>query len=188
MKFKLTFLTLFAVSLCTLNTNAQSFVKGDNVINLTIGFGSGVYTGSGYTNSPAFGFSMEHCFFDELINGDFSVGIGGFIGYSTSKYRVNYLGSEYGWNYSTFAIAGRGTFHWTGVEKLDTYAGVNVGGKIVSSNKYGDFPGTYSSSESGGGYFAPFVGARYYFSEAFCGVAEIGSGIGYMNIGVGFKF
>ena len=49
-------------------TTAQTFEKGDNVANLTVGFGPGNNSGAGYTSGIAFGLSVEHCFWDDLIN------------------------------------------------------------------------------------------------------------------------
>lgn len=185
----------FGLALATVfgafSATAQSYVKGDNVLNITVGFGSGVYNGAGYSASPAFAVSMEHCFWDDLINGDFSVGIGGYIGFQTSKQnRGTWNGDEYGYRYTSIVPAARGTFHWTGVDKLDTYAGVSIGGNIATSSSYGDWPGNSpgNAANPGGAYAAPFVGARYYFTDAFCAVAEMGSGISYFNVGVGFKF
>lgn len=177
---------LVAIVLATPQANAQSFEKGSNVVNLTLGFGSGWYNGNGYSSSPAFGVSFEHGFWDGLINGDFSVGIGAYLGFATAKYR--YPGSDYGWNYTTIAPGGRGVFHWTGVDNLDTYAGINSGFDIRTSKEYGNWPGAVASSSTGGFYVSPFVGARYYFTDAFCALAEVGSGIAYFNVGVGFKF
>lgn len=187
MKLKLTFLALIAFSLYTLNSQAQSYAKGDNVANLTIGMGNGSVGGS---FGVAFGVSGEHCFFDELINGDFSVGIGGYLGFSATKDQFSNGFYNYGYKYTTFAIAGRGTFHWTGVEGLDTYAGLHLGGAIVSSKFDGNQNSgiDYPSAESGGVLVAPFVGARYYFNDAFCVVGELGGGLGFLNAGVGFKF
>lgn len=178
-----------AFSLLSNASQAQNFNLNDNVVQVTVGFGNTVYSGSGYTNSPVFGISGERCFFDDLINGDFSVGIGGAFGYSSSKYEVNYFGGKYGWKYTTLIIAGRGTFHWNGVENLDLYAGVHVGAKIVSAKETGDhdFLGA-SSAQDGGVYFAPFAGARYYFNDSFFAVGEVGSGLGVLNIGAGIKF
>lgn len=185
---KITALFAFmAFTLFVSSAQAQSFSKGDNVLNLSVGFGSGWYSGSGYSYSPALAISMEHCFWDDLINGDFSIGIGGYLGFATAKYRDP--NGDYGWNYTTIAPAGRGVFHWTGVDKLDTYAGLNTGFDIRTSKEYGNWPGgSVETSSSGGFYTSPFIGVRYYFTESFCVMSEMGAGIAYFNVGVGFKF
>lgn len=182
--------TMAAFAWASPSAEAQTFSKGDNVLNVTVGFGSGVYNGAGYSASPAFAVSMEHCFWDDLINGDFSVGIGGYIGFQTSKSKAVWVGQEYGYKYTSIVPAARGVFHWTGVDKLDTYAGVGLGANIASSSAYGDWPGGTPgvASDVGGIYAAPFIGARWYFTDSFCATAEMGSGIAYFNIGVGFKF
>ena len=170
------------------SAKAQTYSLGDNVVNLTIGFGSGIYTGSYYTVYPGVAVSFEHCFWDDLINGDFSVGIGGYLGISGSKYESTWLGAPYSYSYTTTIFAGRGTFHWTGVENLDTYAGVDMGGRVVNYSESGVFPPNSSSPYEGGSYFSSFVGARYYFSDSFCVVGELGSGVTYVNFGIGFNF
>lgn len=183
-------LAVIGFAFCTPKANAQTFDKGTNVLNLTVGFGSGIYSGTGYSVSPAFGASFEHCFWDELINGDFSIGIGGYFGFQTSKYSYgSWNGKEYGYKYTSMIPAARGTFHWTYVENLDLYAGVHLGANIQSNSEYGDWPTNYRwSTDSGGPYFGGFVGARYYFSDLFGVTAEIGSGIAYLNLGVALKF
>jgi len=186
---KLTFfLVVSAMMLFAGNTQAQTFEKGNNVLNLTVGFGSFYWSGTGYSASPGFAASFEHCFWDNLINGDFSIGIGGFFGFQTSKYEYNYGSGYWGYNYTTIAPAGRGTFHWTYVENLDLYAGVHAGWRIVSSKETGTFVGTSEAAKSSGILFGPFVGARYYFTDMFGVVGEMGSGVAYMNLGVALKF
>ena len=67
--------------------------------------------------------------------------------------------------------------------KLDTYAGLTLGYWNAS----------WSSSNalfaaSGGGIRLPIhVGARYFFTDKLAGVAELGWGIAYLNIGIGYK-
>jgi len=165
-------------------TTAQTFEKGDNVANLTVGFGPGNNSGAGYTSGIAFGLSVEHCFWDDLINGDFSIGIGGYLGYSGSKYEV----PGFSVKYTYFAPAGRGTFHWTAVDQLDLYAGLHLGYQIVSSEVTGNLPIFGEPVSSGSLYQAAFVGARYYFTDAFGVCAELGSGLAFLNVGATLKF
>ncbi len=180
-------LLICAITFISNKSEAQSFNLEDNVVNATVGFGNGSVGGSfGF----AFGLSGERCFFDDLINGDFSVGIGGYFGLSSTKDEFSDYLDNYSYKYTTIALAGRGSFHWTGVENLDTYAGIHLGGAMVSSKFDGHKTDgvSYPSAETGGILVAPFVGARYYFNETISFVGEMGGGLGYLNAGVGFKF
>ena len=47
--------------------------------------------------------------------------------------------------------------------------------------------GNYGKSSYGGLVVPGFVGARYYFSDKFAGLAELGWGIAYFNIGIALK-
>jgi len=165
-----------------------TFEKGDKVLNLGIGFGSGLYTGGGYTSHmPALSASLEVGVVDDVIEKG-SIGVGGYIGYTSAKWEVNSSGYTYGYNYSDLVIAARGSFHYPFVEKLDTYAGLSLGFDVVNSKETGNWPGETSySASSSGVYFSAYVGARYYFNKKFAGMAELGSGIAYLNLGVAIK-
>lgn len=174
-----------------LSAQAQTFSKGDFVFNATIGLGSSLYSGSGYkTTVPPIAVSLEHCFFDNLFDENSSIGIGGYAGYTAAKntYTVSGWG-EYGYKYTSFLIGARGVFHYQFVDRLDTYAGVGLGWNIVSSSTFGNFPsgGKYSASDSGL-YSDFFIGARWYFTDSFAVVGEVGYGVAYLNLGVSLKF
>lgn len=163
-------------------SKAQTFDEGTNVVNLTAGFGSNFYPGT-YNQTPGVAVSVDHSFWGDLINGDFSVGLGGYFGMSWANY--DYGAATY--NYFTMLPGVRGHFHWTGVENLDTYAGLLTGARIVSGDYDNGFPG-YVEPNKTGVYTNGFIGARYYFSDTFCVTAEMGAGINYLNLGVGWKF
>lgn len=171
--------------------SAQSpiFEKGDKVLNLGIGFGSGLYTGGGYaSHSPAISASLEVGVVDNVIDEKGSIGVGGYLGYASAKYEVRDAGYIYGWRYSDLVLAARGSFHYPLVEKLDTYAGLALGFDIVSSKETGNWPsGAYNSATASGVYLSGYLGARYYFSDNIAGLIELGSGIAYLNLGVAIK-
>jgi len=186
MKIKVLLLaTLFAFGFLTVNAQTSTFNKGDKVINLCVGFGSGYYAGGGYSSKmPAVSGSLDVGILDNILEKG-SIGVGGIVGYSSAKF--DYTG--YGWKYTHLVIAARGTFHYPFVDKLDTYAGLALGYNAVSAKETGNWPGTTNYSATGSSpYFAGFVGARYYFSNNIAGVAELGSGIAYLNIGIALKF
>jgi hypothetical protein len=162
-----------------------TFENGDKVLNLGIGFGSGLYTGGGYTShTPALSASIDIDVVDNVIDKG-SIGVGGYVGYTSAKYE--YGGFNYGWKYTDFVLAARGTFHYPLVEKLDTYAGLALGYDVVTSKETGTFGGTRTSANASGAYFSGFLGGRYYFSDNFAGLIELGSGIAYFNLGVALK-
>jgi len=162
--------------------NAQVVEKGDKILNLGVGFGTALYSGSGYNSSvPPISGSLEVVIKDDLFDGKGAVGVGGYLGYAAYKWK--YSGFDYGWKYSNIIIGPRGYLHYNLMDKLDTYAGVMLGYNIVSSSWYGT--GTsIGNASSGGIIFSGFLGARYFFNDKFAAFAELGSGIAYLNLGV----
>ena len=163
----------------------STFNKGDKVLNLGIGFGTGLYSGSYYkTSVPPISASFEVGVKDGVIDKG-SIGVGAYVAYAAHKY--DYLG--WGWKYSNLIIGARGSFHYPLVNKLDTYTGLVLGYNIVTAKEFGTSVLGYDYSASSSGLtYAWFVGARYYFSQAFGVMAELGVGITYLNIGVSLKF
>jgi hypothetical protein len=62
-----------------------------------------------------------------------------------------------------------------------------LGYNIVSAKEYGTGQWSSFSSEASGLAFSWFLGGRYYFSEKFAGLLELGFGIAYLNIGIALK-
>ena len=154
-----------------------SFNQGDNVAGATIGFG-GYYSGSYWNNVtriPLISLYYENCVKDNLWDEKSSLGIGGMLGYTSVKYE--------NWKTSTTVLGFRGALHYAFVDKLDTYTGLMLGYNIISWNddiyKYGN--GSHV-------YIAWFLGARYYFTDTFAALAELGVGAASINLGVAFKF
>jgi len=186
MKFKsLLLVTLFALGFFL--ANAQVVEKGDKVLNLGIGLGTALYSGTGYTGSvPPISGSLEVVLKDDLFDGKGALGLGGYLGYAAYKWK--YSEYDYGWKYSNIIIGPRGYLHYNLLDKLDTYAGLMIGYNIVSSSSFGSYTygGDYSASASGI-IFSGFVGARYFFNDNLAGMVELGSGIAYLNLGVALK-
>ena len=165
--------------------SAQTFSKGDKVVNLGLGLGNTVYSGSGYkTSIPPISGSFEYGVVDNLFDDKSSLGVGGYLGYTSSKYD---LGNNYDYKYSSTIVGVRGSLHYDFIEKLDTYTGLSLGYNIVSAKS--DYKGLGSyKAESSALYWGWYLGARYYFTDSFAAMAEIGYDIAYLNIGVAFKF
>jgi hypothetical protein len=183
MKKLLMLLLVVVFSLTQLVAQKSTFLKGDKVLNLGLGLGSVWYTGSYYkTQVPPVSASFEVGIVDGILE-KAVIGVGGYMAYSAYK-------SDYGtggWKYSNIVIGGRGNFHYPLVDKLDTYAGLMLGYNIATDKAWGNYSGSLHSSSYGGIRTAEFVGARYYFSNSFSAMAEIGYGVTYLNIGIALK-
>ncbi|HEY3372143.1 MAG TPA: hypothetical protein VGK10_14910 [Prolixibacteraceae bacterium] len=179
-------LLLVAIALLVFPGKAQNnaFNKGDKVVNLSVGLGNRLYSGSAYSNvTPAIAGSYEVGIKDELFDVNSSLGVGAYVGYTGSKYTY---GPGYGWKYSDVIIGARGAVHYQFIEQLDTYVGLMLGYDIVSVKNFGT--GVYGSSASGSGFkFDAFVGGRYYFTDRLAVLLELGSGIAVVNLGIAIK-
>ena len=179
---------LFIIVLISITSGAMAqnstFNKGDKVLNLGLGIGSTLYTGSNYkAGIPPLSASFEVGVKDGVLDKG-SIGVGGYLGYSSHKWEY----SGWGWKYSNLIIGVRGNFHYPLIDKLDTYTGLLIGYDIATSKEFGNsVPGYNYSASSGGLVYSWYVGGRYYFSDKFAGMLELGYGITYLNIGVAFK-
>jgi hypothetical protein len=185
MKKSVLLLVVAVFTFTQLVAQESTFSKGDKVLNLGIGFG-GRWSGSYMkTSIPPLSASFEVGVKDGVLEKG-SIGVGGYLAYASHKWEY----SGYGWKITDFIIGARGTFHYPLVEKLDTYTGLLVGYDISTEKEIGTTPyggGLYNSSY-GGLTYAWFVGARYYFSDSFAALGELGVGITYLNLGIALKF
>ena len=181
------YLLLLTILTIPLSGNSQPFIKGDKVINVGLGIGSTLYSGTGYkTSLPPLSASFE-VGVTELGPG--IIGVGGYFGISSYKWEDSYGGTTYGWKYSNIIIGARGNYHYSFAEKLDTYAGLMLGYNILNSKETGNWPSGYDYSANSSSFiWAFYVGGRYYFSDSFAAMLELGYGIAWLNIGVAFKF
>ncbi len=173
-----------------LTAKAQLFDQGDKVLSFGIGIGSTYYTwGTHYsTTVPPIFISGDYCLREKLGPGN--LGVGPYLGFSGYKSKwTDYAGDEYGYKYTTFIIGARGTYHFVDlVDKLDLYGGILLGAKIVTHKSYGDWGiYDYSSAHGSGVAYSFFAGARYYFSDNFAAMAELGYGIAWLSLGVSLK-
>lgn len=180
-------LILTAVVLCiAVTASAQNtFNKGDKVVNFGIGFGNALYTGSGFTSKiPPISASFEMGIIDNLFDEKSSIGVGGYMGYTSAKWEYN----DWGYKYSDIIIGARGAFHYQLVDKMDTYTGLLIGYDIVTAKEFGTPSGYDYSSSASGLTWSYFIGARYYFTDNIGAMAEVGWGIAYLNLGLALKF
>ena len=187
MKKFCTILLAASLSLSVVHAQESMFNLGDNVVSLGIGFGSSLYSGVYYSSGvPPISIAFEHGIVEDVLEKGV-IGVGGALGYTSYKYRYDYFGGTWGWNYSTFYFGALGSFHYPLLDKLDTYAGIGLGYRILTTNEYGDIPGTEFSGASGGFQFAAYIGGRYYFTDQFAAFLQFGYSIAYVNLGISIK-
>ncbi len=174
------------LSLCICFSVAQifgqelTFKKGDRVLNIGIGLGSTLYSGSLYKSGlPPISGSLEFGVKDEVFEKG-SIGVGPYLGFSSFKWSNYY-------KYTNVIVGARGLLHYPLVDKLDTYAGLLLGYNIVSVKDLDPYLGDFSGSSSGVAW-SLFVGGRYYFKDTFGVMAELGYGIAYLTLGISLKF
>lgn len=188
---KITFTLLLAFAFILFNNlNAQEnlLTKGEKVLNLGIGLGSTLYSGSYYsTTIPPISASYELGFMDDVLEKG-SIGLGGYLGFASNKWSYSYLGGEWGYKYTNIIVGARGSFHYPLIDKLDTYTGLMIGFNIVSVNEFGDIDPNYNYNQSSSGLvWSWYAGGRYYFTDKLAAMAEIGYGIAWLNLGVAIK-
>jgi hypothetical protein len=186
MKTRHLFLSILIV-LIPLSGNSQTFSAGDKVISAGLGIGSTLYSGTGYTGTvPPLFVNFEYGL-QELGPG--ILGLGGYFGISSYKFETSLFGSTYGWRYTSTIIGVRGNYHYNLVEKLDTYGGLMLGYNILNAKVTGDWPLGVTGSSTGSGFaWSIYIGGRYYFTESFAAMVELGYGVAWFQLGVSYKF
>ncbi|HHT29344.1 hypothetical protein [Petrimonas mucosa] len=185
---KLLTFVIFLFCSATISLSAQNFFKkGDQIVNVGIGLGS-YYGGTGYSMTvPPLSVSYEKGLLDGLFDGKGAIGVGGYLGYQANKWETVFSGNSYGYKYNYIMVGARGTLHYQFVEKLDTYGGLLLGYDIVSSKFFGESSYNLDSATGSGIGYSAFVGARYQFTDSFCGFAELGYGISALQLGISFR-
>jgi hypothetical protein len=170
-------LLIIAVSL---SFSQMAYKKGDQVLSLGIGIGgfAGAYGSGGIAFTGGYEYGIHE-----------NVSLGGVVGYSSSSEDV---WGDYGWKYTYILIGARGAYHIDLLKdpKIDTYGGILLGYNIVSASAKGTAPGYgFGSWGASSSYlaFGVFVGGRYYFSPKLAVQAELGYGLGILNIGIAYK-
>jgi len=182
-KILVAFLTLLGFN-CGVSAQTGIFMEGDMVINAGVGIGTYINHDTNMNTFsmtiPPISGSFEYCILDRLIDGEGSVGIGGYLSYILFRGKDKITGGN-GFNVGDLVIGPRGLFHYQFIDNLDTYAGVMVGYDIVSFSQ---------PNGTAGSKFCPafFVGARYYFTNNFGVFGELGYGVSLLQLGFTYKF
>ena len=182
-------LTLFTAFLALSLSAQEAFTSDDMVVNVGAGFGWYSY-GFGATSIPAISLSLEKGI-KEIDFGTLSVG--GIVGYKKATYSWLSGYEDYAW--TDIIVAARGALHVDlfDNDKIDTYGGVAIGLRFQSYKHY-DLVDLYSSqwksvtTTSTNPLFALYVGGRYYFTNNFGAFGEVGYGLGYLTLGLSYKF
>ena len=173
-------ISMLLVIAVSLSFSQIAYKKGDQVINLGIGLGgfAGVYGTGGIAITGGYEYGVNE-----------NISLGGVLGYSSSSEDFFY-GS---WKYTYFLIGARGAYHLDLFHNpnIDTYGGILLGYNIVSASTtwnsgYSNFFGSYSASSSYLEY-GIFIGGRYYFNPKWAVQAELGYGLGILNVGIAYK-
>ena len=173
-------LSVLVVFIASMSFGQMAYKKGDQVINLGIGLGgfAGVYGSGGIAITGGYEYGVNE-----------NISLGGVVGYSSSS---EDFGGNYGWKYTYILIGARGAYHLDLFHNpnIDTYGGILLGYNIVSSKATGTYInygyGNYSASASFLE-FGAFIGGRYYFSPKLAVQAELGYGLGILNVGIAYK-
>ncbi len=172
------------VAVIAISANAQHFDKGTKFFHVGVGVISPyAYSGS-KMGVPPIHASLEVGVTDKI-------GVGGLIGYTSSKYETSYWTGKYSWNFTYLIIGARGNYHFYQDEKFDVYGGAMLGYNI-SSAKFESTDATLkqyvTEPKTGGVAFGVYAGGRYFFKENSALFAEVGYNIGWINFGYCAKF
>lgn len=178
-----------ALAVATFGANAQAkFIAGDMGLNVNLGIGNfddNDFDADGYgwwsisTTQVSAGASFEYIILDGLLNGKASVGAGAQGGFG---FKFDYKNC----NLTRLRFATRGVFHYAALDMLDTYGGITLGADI---NKIKDKDDALDPETHTNPVVAPFVGARYFFSDGFGVNVELAyDDFAYMGAGLTLKF
>lgn len=176
-------LFLILYPLIEIAAQESMFKKKDKVLNLGLGLGSTLYTAPGFiVGIPPVSACIEFGVTDGIFDKG-SVGLGGYLDYSSHKLDLT------GWDlrYTNIVFGARGIFHYPFIDKLDMYTGIFLGYNIVNRKESGAIDPNNIYYKSSGIIDACFIGGRYYFSNKFAVMGELGYGITYLNLGVALK-
>lgn len=179
---------LFIIATLTIGIAAQAqstFTKGTTTLNLGLGIGGTISNSSYSMLLPPLSFSVDYGVVGGLFDGNGSIGVGGYIGGEAYRYK-GYDNSLW----SRTVIGPRGSLHYQFVDKLDTYASLMLGLKIINWNYHVDSPvGGVKSKDTATEFdWGLHVGARYYLSNNWAIMGELGYGISYFSIGATYRF
>jgi hypothetical protein len=172
------------VSLVAVITNAQHFENGSKFFHA----GVGVLSPYAYSGSKM-GIPPVHASFEIGVTD--KIGVGGLIGYTTSKSESAFWNTKYSWKYSYLIVGVRGNYHFYQDDKFDVYGGAMLGYNIASAKFESNdktLENWVTEPKVGGLAFGVYAGGRYFFKENSALFVELGYSIAWLNIGYCAKF
>ena len=160
------------------------FGVGTSTLNVGVGFGLGYGYGSlggNASSTPALSVSYLRGLTQA---GPGVVSVGGLVGYKS--YGWESAGAKATWR--NLYVGARGAYHYNfGNPRLDTYAGLGLGLRVVSYSDNYDAQATASASGSQAE-LSGFLGARYFFSDKLGAFSELGYDMSYLKVGLSARF
>jgi hypothetical protein len=177
MKKVLMLTVLIVLFMAHASAQKMTFKKGDNLLNFGVGFGSPLYWGvANQVIIPPIHVGYELGIVDGILDKG-AIGVGGLVALSSAK------NTDAG-SYTDFIFGARGNFHYTFVPKLDAYAGILIGYDYTFHSQSGpEYVG-----RTAGPIASPFLGGRYYFTENFAVMSELGYTPAILTVGLSLKF
>ena len=184
---------------------SSAFTDGSVVMDITIGAPTHSGTEFREVMIPPLTLCVDGGLTSVGKSGKMAISLGGMASY----YLYDVWGRQYGYNYHGYYyntslfydaemhnifVAFRGAFHFDPTDRIDVYAGLLMGGhwKIWNYVDGLDFHSYYGENPTRNKFcFGPFLGARFFISNA-CGFkaefgADSGSGFPYAQAGISFK-
>lgn len=172
--------TLLAVLTLGISAQGQStFNKGTAILNFGLGIGGDLFNDSYRVLCPPLSVSLDYSVVGNLFDGNGSIGLGGYAASSLYKTRHHEYTNA---TYSHTLIGPRASLHYQFVDRLDTYISLLLGLSIEHINSSGN---SHSDATFGMGLH---VGTRYYLSNDWAIMGEVGYGLTYLMIGATYRF
>ena len=181
-------IALLIIAMLTLGFAAQAqstFSKGTTTANLGLGIGGTLFDKNYSVLLPPISLGVDHSVASGLVDGNGSIGVGGYIGAEVYRYT--------GFDKSVWSqtlIGPRGSLHYQFVDRLDTYFSLMLGVNIISWNynmKVADGAIKDKDTSAGFGWGAHF-GTRYYLSDRWAIMGELGYGLTFLTLGATYRF
>lgn len=179
-------LLVVACLCCAFAVQAQTTMTKNSIV-LSAGVGLGTALDIGRTVVPPIVFQGEYGVADRLFDEHSSIGVGACIGYASGRKATYAGGALFRQDIYSVLLGVRGAFHYEFVERLDTYAGIMLGGNIANSKSNDIWLGAGNPPRSGGFVGDFFLGAKYYVLPYMAVYGEFGFGVAYFTLGVSFK-
>lgn len=178
---------LVFITMLSLASTAQNYEQGD--MNLNAGFGLGTSL-TGSILVPPVNASFEYGVAD-------NIGVSLYTGYAkTENVTRRWDGSKYKWKYGHVFFGARGTYHLYSTNKINTYAGAELGYSMETSDKFipvsdpddfGDDAAEELEKDIDALTFGVLAGIRYSFTDMMGAYAELGYGVSIFELGLDLR-